>query len=56
MKRKYSKPEILTIEFGTVNILAASVVAYRGNFSNKSEQGGTTDASINRSAWGNVWN
>ena len=50
MKKKYFTPEVITVEFGTVNMLAASRIDV--------EQDGPkvpSAAGSSRGEWGNLW-
>ena len=52
MKKQYLKPEVITVEFGTINMLAAS----SEQLPIKPGQGGTAGAGSSRGEWGNLWN
>ena len=51
MKKVYLKPEMVVVEFGTVNMLAASAPRWE----NRNLSGNTSESSNERTGWGSLW-
>lgn len=51
MKKVYLKPEMVVVELGTVNMLAASAPRWE----NRNLSGNTSESSNERTGWGSLW-
>lgn len=50
MKKEYSRPDLMTVELRTVDVLAASAAEYRFI-----RTGQETDAGSEKAEWGDLW-